>query len=91
MKGETMIGSGAIFADGFTVDGGGITLVLVPVILGEFFVDAKHEVVTIGFGKDTGGSNAHVGGVAFDDGGVGNVFVWRKTVAVDEQMLRANL
>ena len=84
MEGEAMVGSGSVLTDGFPVDGGGVTFVFVPMILGIFFVDAKHEVIAISFGEDGGRSNAHVCGIALDNGGVGDVFVRHETIAVDE-------
>ena len=66
-----MIGGKTIFADGFTMFFGGITLVAEPVVLGIFLCQTVHIIVTIGLGEDAGGSNRKVLAVALDDTGVG--------------------
>ena len=89
LEGHAVVGCGAILADGFAVGWGGIAFVAVPVVLGIVLMDAEHIVVTVGLGKDAGGSNAHVGSIALDDGGVGDVLVGHEAVAVDEEVLGA--
>ena len=66
-----MIGGKTIFADGFTMFFGGITLVAEPVVLGIFLCQAIHIIIAIGLGEDAGGSNRQVLPVALDDAGVG--------------------
>lgn len=82
-----MVGRGAILTDGGTMSGGGIAFVLVPMVLGIILMDAEHVVVAVGLGKNGGGGDVHVGGVALDDGGMGDVFVGHEAVAVDEEVL----
>ena len=90
MEGHAMVGSGTILTDGIAMDGGGITLVLIPMVLGIFLMNLEHIVVAIGFGKNAGGGNAHIGGIALDNGGVGNVLIGHEPIAVDEEVLGAD-
>ena len=60
-------------ADGLTVLLRGIALVRQPVVLRVFLREFVHVVITVGLGKNTGGSDGEVLAVALDDGGMGDV------------------
>ena len=66
-----MIGCEAKFADGCTMLLGGIALIAEPIVLGIFFSQTVHIVITIGLCQNTGCSNRKILSVAFDDAGVG--------------------
>ena len=80
--------SDAVVEDGLVVLFGGVAFVVVPAIVRIEFVLFIHVIVAVGFGKDRGGSNSLVFGVAFDDAAEGNIGLVDEAVAVDEKVLR---
>src|SRR5206468_1493725 len=50
--------------------GGSVTFVLGETVLGELFVDARHNAVARDLGDDAGGGDGEAFAVAFDDGGL---------------------
>ena len=88
----------AILADGLAVFLRGIAFVGAPVVLGVFFGETVHVVVTVGLGEDRGSGDGEVLAVAFDDSGMGDVggnitnhgTVGTKAVTVDDDGLRTD-
>lgn len=76
---------------GSSVCFGGVSLVFLPLIVGEVLGNGVHVVVPIGLCKDGSGGNGEVFPVAFDDGCVRNVGVGSEAVAIDEQMFGTDL
>lgn len=70
---------------GFAVFAGTVSFVAVPGIVGKFFVQLAHVVIPPGFGKDAGGGDGCIGGVALDDAAVGGAAVFYKPIAIDEE------
>lgn len=75
---------------GCAVQLGGIGGILVPAVLGEFFVQCEHVLIAMGFGEDAGGCDGFVLAIAFDDAMVRQLLVFVESVAVYQQLLRAN-
>lgn len=71
----------------FVLDGG-VSFILVPLVVGELLVEVFHELVPVGFGENRGGGNALVFLVALGDAGVGEVLVGRELGPVDEECFR---
>ena len=86
-EGAAVEGRGAVLLDGAVVVGGGVALVVVPSVLGVLGVEAEHDGVAVGFGKDAGGSYGHVFGVALDDTLEGEGGLVVEAVAVDDEEL----
>src|SRR5690554_5708267 len=77
-------GGGAVRFDGGTVRFGGVAFVLVPAVMGVLPVGLFHPLVAVGLGQDRGGGYAEVGGVAFYDAVVGQVFIAFEAVTIYE-------
>ena len=67
-----------------------ITLVMVPSIVRELFMQAKHEGISGGLGQNAGGCYGGKTAIAFHKTFVGNARISDETVAVDQQQFRFN-
>ena len=83
----TMIGRRAKAGNSGTVVGRGIALVFSPTILGILSIQTAHQLITVGLGENRRGSNAQHLTVTLDNGGVRDVMVREKAVAVHEYAL----
>ena len=77
-----MIWGDAVLPYRLTMLLGGIALVATPIVLGIFLGKTVHIVVTIGLGKDAGGSYGEILAVALYYCGVGQVVIWLEAIAV---------
>ena len=75
----------AVLTDGITMRPSRIAFVFLPMIDGKLLGERGHVIVTIGFGEDRSGSDAHHFAIAFDDGRMRNAGIGREAIAVDEQ------
>ncbi len=79
-----MFGTGAVLLDGLAVFEGAVTRVGVEVVMWVLVVKGVlDEMITVLFGNDAGGSDAHAAGVALDDCLVRSP-IGCEVVAVDE-------
>ncbi len=83
-----MVFGGAVLANGGPMCGRGIAFVLVPMVHRKFFMDLVHIGITIGFGQNRGGRNAHELTVAFDDAFMRDVAKGPKAIAVHDNIFR---
>lgn len=86
-----MIRGRSVLADGFAVFGGWVSFILFPVVHREFFVEAIHVFIAIGFSEDGRGCDIEIFPVALDDAGVGDSFDRFESVAVDHEVFRADV
>ena len=82
-----MVGRKPVFADRLTVIGGGIPLVLLPIIDRVLLGDLRHVGVAVRFCQDRGGRNVGKTTIALHKAGVGDRELRAKAVAVDGQKL----
>ena len=68
---------------------GWITFVLLPIVYGKLNMKFFHIVVPVGFGQDRRSGDRHIFTVSLYNAKVGNIFVFFKAIAVDDDVLRA--
>jgi len=68
---------------GFTMAGGWVTFIAMPVVFGMFRRNFLHIIVAVGFGKDRCCRNTEVLAIALYDAGVRRGAVFIKPVAIN--------
>ena len=82
VESAAVVRRGAMFLDALSVLLGGIAGIVVPTVVRVLLVELLHVVVTIGLGKDGGGSDGEILAIAFHDGGVRKGMAQLSIVAV---------
>ena len=78
MRGES------VYFQCFSVGGGAVAFVTVPLVLRKFFVDAIHVFVAVGFRQDAGSGDGREFSVAFDHAGVLDFGIGLEAIAIDQ-------
>ena len=80
----TVVLAGTVLVQCLLVFAGGIALILRPVVFWKFAMQCFHIIIPVGLCKNAGRSDRCINAIALDNAFVGNPFIFREPVSIDQ-------